>query len=731
MVKSLTEQNETKQEETAGQTSLPFFMFEPGERDRERLVLDSYQHHIAPYLSRQEVCSLETARLFAKYIETLGLDVALTKFPWVPVGSIGCLPVIGHLDPLRFEQAAPLPQWFAPRVLLTEEFYLKSMKRLHDVLAEHVQDAWHTEPALPLSRLRPTLEDPLDTLACLADYGIFPVDKAERQRDRLRRWYEERIDESTLAQTLVEDPVLAGFDAALKYLEETQPCIDARQAAINTASQAAIPQSVAEQNDLLTFIEGRLATFVLTPYTERFHLGDLIAQKSGSDRDFLFILVSSQHQRPHLAAQEGLRLRQLSLDAPELQETPEEAGATAEIEINRREIARLDVNSGDVSNERLVHWMLFQATAIGASDIHIEQTSGGARVRMRVDGSLITMHKMSLLALKGVLAMIKNTCGMNPSHLDTDDNRFTVSVGEKTIDVRVSAVPFRRGYQKVVMRLLDKGAGFKRLQDLALPERHESIIRHAGAQKQGLILVTGPTGSGKSTTLYAMLDSVNTPDTNIHTIEDPIEYELDGLNQTQVNLQRQLTYERVLRSLLRQDPDTIMIGEIRDRETAEAATSAALTGHLVLSTVHSLSSIKAVKRLTQMGVPPYMLGESLILLQAQRLIRRLCDCKRPFAPGANQRDEFQKHGIDLPDLLFAPAGCSSCLKTGYKGRVAIMELCPVDDTLAEMIAIGASTADLEHAAADAGFRSLFLEALEQCALGNVSFEVAMELSKAW
>ena len=633
MVKSLAND---RIEENKAELALPFFIFEAEERDREQLVLDAYQHHIAPYVSRQEVCSLEAARLFAKYIETLGLDIALTKFPWVPVGSVGCLPIIGHLDPLRFEQAAPLPQWFAPRVLLTEPFYLKSMERLHEVLARGNHDEWYTAPEKHLPRLRPALEDPLDTLSCLVDFGIFPVDKADKLRDRLTQWHEHEIDEQALAESLTQEPSLAGYDAALKYLEETQPCLDARQVSINPTAQAVIPQSVAEQNDLLAFLAGNYATFVLSPFTERFHLGDLIAQKCGSDRDFLFVLVSSQHQRPHLAAQEGLRLRQLSLDAPDLE--PEEGAADtspgAEIEIKKREVARLDVKSGDVSNERLVHWILFQAATIGASDIHIEQTSAGARVRMRVDGSLITMHKMSLITLKSVLAMIKNTCGMNPSHLDTDDNRFTVNLEEKTIDIRVSAVPFRRGYQKIVMRLLDKGAGFKRLGDLHLPERHESLIRHAGSQKQGLILVTGPTGSGKSTTLYAMLDSVNGSETNIHTIEDPIEYELDGLNQTQVNLQRQLSYERVLRSLLRQDPDTIMIGEVRDRETAEAAANAALTGHLVLSTVHSLSSIKAVKRLTQMGVPPYMLGESLILLQAQRLIRKLCDCKHPDQPSS-------------------------------------------------------------------------------------------------
>jgi type II secretory ATPase GspE/PulE/Tfp pilus assembly ATPase PilB-like protein len=227
---------------------------------------------------------------------------------------------------------------------------------------------------------------------------------------------------------------------------------------------------------------------------------------------------------------------------------------------------------------------------------------------------------------------------------------------------------------------------------------------------------------------------MNTSDVNIHTIEDPIEYELDDLNQTQVNHQRELSYERVLRSLLRQDPDIIMVGEIRDRETAEAATNAALTGHLVLSTVHSLSALKAVRRLTQMGVPSYMVAESLILLQAQRLVRKLCDCKRPISLSKLQAKQFEQHAPHLCDHLSSihePGGCSACLNTGFKGRLALMELCPIDDALGEMIAEGATTIELHRAASDAGFRSLFTEALDHCAKGDISFDVAMELSQAW
>ncbi len=722
------------EEVSSGEDSLAhsFFAIELDLKKRESLVIDAYHRNIAPYLARHESCSLESARLYVKYIESLGVDVAVAKWPWVPVGSVGCLPVIGHLDPVRFEQASPIPQWFAPRVLITESFYINCMERLHEAIAQASSDEWYQRPKRHLPRLRPKMEDPLDTIACLVEYGVFPTEGLGQQRDRLKQWFENGVDEEELAEVLAEDSALAGFDAALKYLEEPQPCVDGRQLIVDTKSQSAIPQAVAEQNDLVTFLDGPQATFVLSPFTERFHLGDLIAQKRGSDREVLFMLIPYQHQRSHLTALEGLKLRELGLEEiPYEASEGEDAETHAEISVTKQEVARIDIKSSENSSEQIVHWLLYQAATMGASDIHIEQTTGSGRVRMRVDGSLITIHKLSLAALRSVLAMLKNTCGMNPSHLDTDDNRFSVHVDNKVIDVRVSAVPFRRGFQKLVLRLLDKGGGFKRLEDLYLPEKHELILRHASAQKQGLILVTGPTGSGKSTTLYALLDGVNQPNSNIHTIEDPIEYELDGLNQTQVNAQRQLTYDRVLRALLRQDPDVIMIGEIRDRDTAEAAANAALTGHLVLSTIHSLSSIKAVRRLTQMGVPPYMLGESLILLQAQRLIRRLCDCKHPVKPSPRQCEQFESQGIKPPSQIYVAAGCPACLDTGYKGRVAVMELCPVDDELAELIAGGAGSVELEQTAARSGFRSLFQEALTQCVNGEIGYEIAMELNQAW
>ncbi len=718
--------NDSKEEES------PFFRFEPEPRKRDALILDAYQHHIAPYLGRQEACTLEAARLYAKYIGTLNLDLAIDKFPWVPVGVLGCLPVIGHLDPIGFAQSAPLPQWFAPRVLLTEEFYLKSMERFHAALLEGQDSDWFAAPHAHLPRLRPSSTDSLDTLAWLSDFGIFQADRVDEWRRVLDDMHRGEPDTETLITTFAKNPMFAGFDAALKYLEETQPCVDVRQLAIDPVLQSAIPTTVAESNDLLVYHDCRTATFVLSPHTERFHLGDLIAQKRDVDREVFFVLVSSQHQRPHLASQEGLRIRQLSMAGVDFEDEMEdpEAEETAEITIRKSDVADLNVAEG-VSTEHLVQWLLFRAVTIGASDIHFEQLSTGARVRMRVDGTLIEAHKMGLNSLKGVLAMIKNSCGMNPSHLDTDDNRFTVSVDGKSVDVRVSAVPFRRGYQKIVMRLLDKGAGFKKLSDLKLPDRHASIIGRACRQTQGLILVTGPTGSGKSTTLYAMLDHLNQASSNIHTIEDPIEYELDGLNQTQINLQRGLNYERVLRSLLRQDPDTMMIGEIRDRETAEAAANAALTGHLVMSTVHALSAISTVRRLTQIGVPSYMLGESLILLQAQRLVRRLCECKRATQPTNEQLESFEAQGLEAPEIIYKEGGCSSCLNTGTKGRLSVMELCQVDDRLGEMIANGAGTMELELAATEAGFQSLYREGLEHCLQGTISYETAMTLNKAW
>lgn len=337
---------------------------------------------------------------------------------------------------------------------------------------------------------------------------------------------------------------------------------------------------------------------------------------------------------------------------------------------------------------RLINAMLGEAIKEGASDIHIETFERHLSIRFRVDGVLreILQPQRRLAAL--LVSRIKVMARLDIAEKRIpQDGRIALRVGGRAIDVRVSTLPANHG-ERVVLRLLDKNSVRLDLSALgmtpALRQRTEALL----AQPHGIILVTGPTGSGKSTTLYAALSQLNSKERNILTVEDPVEYDLPGIGQTQVNGKVDMTFARGLRAILRQDPDVVMVGEIRDGETAAIAVQASLTGHLVLSTLHTNSAAGAVTRLRDMGVEPFLLATSLLGVMAQRLVRVLCpQCRRPAQSEA---------GEPLPagSRIFRPAGCPACNFTGYRGRTAIHELLPVDDDLRGAIQRGEDEAAL-------------------------------------
>jgi type II secretory ATPase GspE/PulE/Tfp pilus assembly ATPase PilB-like protein len=294
------------------------------------------------------------------------------------------------------------------------------------------------------------------------------------------------------------------------------------------------------------------------------------------------------------------------------------------------------------------------------------------------------------------------------------------------VDVRVAAVPHRKEFQKIIMRFLDKMDGIKKLSELNLSQRQMSIVKQIMGRDQGLALVTGPTGSGKTTTLYAFLNSINDDNINIQTIEDPIEYEIEGINQTQTDPFHGLSFANGLRALLRADPDVILIGESRDGETAGAAINAALTGHLVLTTLHANDSLRAISRLLSMGVEPYLRADALAMSQAQRLVRRLCPyCKQPAAITQEIQDFLYYQGCikePLTDPIYQKVGCEECNNTGYSGRIALMEMCLVNGEMSNLIATGAPVNELRRAAEKDGFRTLYQEGLAQVIAGNTTFD---------
>jgi type IV pilus assembly protein PilB len=371
---------------------------------------------------------------------------------------------------------------------------------------------------------------------------------------------------------------------------------------------------------------------------------------------------------------------------------------------------------------KLVNLILIQAVKERASDIHIEPFREKINVRFRIDGILHRIAPPSQHLLPALISRIKILSKMDISEKRLpQDGGFTVKIEDRPIDLRVSVVPTIYG-EKAVMRILDKGAVSFELDDLGFSQKDLENFKACISKPYGLILITGPTGSGKSTTLYSALNYIMTPRKNIITIEDPVEYQLSGINQVQVKPQIGLTFAEGLRSFLRQDPDIMMVGEIRDLETAEICIRASLTGHLVLSTLHTNDAPSAVTRLIDIGLEPYLVMSSLLLIMAQRLVRRLCPkCKLP----AKMPDDIAAHYNIQKRDIFKAKGCEFCRNTGYTGRVAIHELLLMDQNIKQIIVKNGNSEDIKNQGKKTGMRTLLEDGLDKVQEGITSIEEVM------
>jgi general secretion pathway protein E len=362
---------------------------------------------------------------------------------------------------------------------------------------------------------------------------------------------------------------------------------------------------------------------------------------------------------------------------------------------------------------RMLNALLTQAAKDGASDIHIEPYERNSSVRFRVDGTLREVVQPNRALHAALISRLKIMAELDIAEKRLpQDGRISLRIGGRAIDVRVSTLPNAHG-ERAVLRLLDKGEARFTLESLGMSGQVLAKFKNLVQQPHGIVLVTGPTGSGKTTTLYAALQTLETATTNVLTVEDPIEYELPGIGQTQVNPRIELTFAKALRSILRQDPDVIMIGEIRDFETAQIAIQASLTGHLVLATVHTNDAPSSVTRLIDMGVEPYLLSSSLLGVLAQRLVRKLCNsCKR--------RDERGR---------YHPVGCDECGRTGYKGRTGVYELMTADDKVRALIHSRAAESQLFVAAEAAGLVPMREDGARLIAEGVTSPEEVMRVTR--
>jgi len=407
-----------------------------------------------------------------------------------------------------------------------------------------------------------------------------------------------------------------------------------------------------------------------------------------------------------------------------------------QVEIAKNSDEEIDVDAlleatGDTSIIKIVNVILVQAIQEGASDVHIEPFEKETRVRYRIDGVLYERTAPPKHMHPALVSRIKIMADLDIAERRLpQDGRFRIKLMGRDVDFRVSVLPVAFG-EKVVMRILDKSALTLDIAQLGFNDEALARFRHAIKAPYGMVLVTGPTGSGKTTTLYSALSEINRPDVNIITVEDPIEYQLHGINQVQTNPEITLTFAAGLRSILRQDPDIVMVGEIRDHETADIGVKAALTGHLVFSTLHTNDAAGAMTRLVDMGVEPFLISSSVLLVQAQRLVRRICKhCKHEveIEPDVLRRAQVQWPEGEAPPTFWAGKGCSKCSDSGYAGRCSVIEVLRVTENVRNLVIKQANASSIKEAAMADGMSTMRMDAIDKARQGITTLEEVLRVT---
>lgn len=663
------------------------------------------QFQLLPYQPIRPSLSVQTEALFRSLAGPTDAPE-----PWLPVGPLGPLVILAHYNPAALHTWG-IPEAFCVKVLVGQDHYAEFRALLDERLgARPLGTAPAQQPSNELERG----SSPEAALRWLLTVYPFRAEERERLTSAL-----ESLSGVAANHVIPVKTLPAGYGAALRHLCTGEAVFNASLA----PRQTTFPETLLEKHSVFPLFVGAHTVYLLSSQKEIFSFEDEWLSSTEDTREF----------RPVLADKESI-VRVINRDRSTAAATGTEAfvGELAEsgvanvVEIDPQEMARVNPASINTTAEQALQWVLHRSITGGASDLHIEKYYNMARFRGRIDGELVTLFSAPEEMLPRYVSLIKNYSNMSQERQSAQDGRFSLRIGKRRVDCRVSAIPCRKDQQKITIRYLEKEGGVRKLSELNLSKRNLELLQAAMSRDQGLILITGPTGSGKTTTLYALLNSVNSENLNIQTIEDPIEYEVEGLNQTQTDPVHDIDFSQGLRRLMRADPDVILIGECRDEETASAAVNAALTGHLVLTTLHANDCLRAVSRFISMGVPPYLLADSLALSQAQRLVRRLCgQCKRMVAVTPQQRSIFTANKVPLPPEvthLYEAEGCPECRETGYRGRIALMELCPIDREIADLIAINAPQGQMRKIASAQGLRTLYQEGLHAVAEGLTSLD---------
>lgn len=477
-----------------------------------------------------------------------------------------------------------------------------------------------------------------------------------------------------------------------------------------------IPESMARRLEVVPLSIDANANKLTIAISDPFNILalDEIRMITGMDLDIMITTLSDIKR-----AIESFYSVKSSIDRALIEVVEEES---TEFDLSREEAVSID----DAPVVKLVNTILGQAVESGASDVHVEPFENETRVRYRIDGVLFDMLTFPKHLHPPVSSRIKIMSGMDIAEKrHPQDGRILLRAEGRRIDIRVSSLPAIYG-EKLVMRLLDQATAMVGLEKLGLDPEEKVALDKIIKLPYGIILVTGPTGSGKSTTLYSILQTLNSYDVNITTVEDPVEYTIAGVNQVQINEKAGLTFDTVLRSILRQDPDIILVGEMRDTETAQLAVRAALTGHLVLSTLHTNDAPSSIIRMVDMGIPPFLVSSSVVAVMAQRLVRKLCPrCKMPYEL---PQDVAESLGLDGFTTVYKPVGCEECRGTGYRGRTAIFEIMPMTEEIRRAVMTGATSDDLRAMAISQGMRTLRVSGAKKVKDGITSADEVLSVT---
>jgi len=559
----------------------------------------------------------------------------------------------------------------------------------------------------------------------LVQDGILTDEQVSAALERQRK-SKDRLGQILIEMRLIDEEVL------LKYLGaqfRKEPITRQDLAALDLEVVKLIPEEVARQHRVIAAERNGRRLIVATADPLNVVAIDDLRRATGLDIDFRI--------GPGSAIQEAIERtyrRMIStegIDEALRQDLGLSVGLATAAE-EAVDIKQLRTQADDPPVVKVVNYVLGRAASDTASDIHVEPHEDRTRVRYRVDGLLFDLLEIPRSLHLAVVSRLKIISRLDIAERRLpQDGRIRLRVHGKDIDLRISTVPTMHG-ESVVMRILDKGGvalDFQRLGfEPDILERFLAVLM----QPHGILLVTGPTGSGKTTTLYTALERLNQPDVKILTVEDPVEYQMPGINQIQVKPQINLTFANALRSIVRQDPDVIMIGEIRDLETAEIAVQSALTGHLVLSTVHTNDAASTMNRMLDMGVEDYLLTSTIVGVLAQRLVRTLCPhCKEAHAalPEIVEQMRLDRFTDDKEITLYRPIGCPQCAQTGYTGRISIMEMLPMSDPMRSLVMKHATASDLRNEAIGEGMLTMYEDGLRKAVRGITTFEEVLRVTR--